>query len=173
MCVPQKCDISFNKTQCHWFNEPCKDRYRPATKAPYVHILYKNCVCKKFTHLMWNESPRWLATICSYSSFRYCTIRSIWSCRLSRNNTASSLVTPFMSMSFTWFKYIFHGMVTIRTTLAQFPSSRNTFLTWKPVIVPPSVFLVDVTDKHWPYHWTKMVGGNRSPPDLNSRGILV
>lgn len=53
------------------------------------------------TYLIWKESPLWLATICSYSSLRCCTIRCIWSCRLSRNSTASSLVTPFMSMSLT------------------------------------------------------------------------
>jgi len=84
---------------------------------------------KGSTHLMWNESPRWLATICSYSSFRYCTMRSIWSCRLSRNNTASSLVTPFISMSFTWFKHVFH------CTLTKSSSTRNSLIT------PPSVFL--------------------------------
>lgn len=52
-------------------------------------------------------------------------MRSIWSCRLSRNNTASSLVTPFISMSFTWFKCIFHCTLTIRTTLASFPTQET------------------------------------------------
>ena len=56
---------------------------------------------KTETYLMKNESPFWCWITNSYSDLQNCAVKLIWSCNDKSSKTASSRVTPFMSISLT------------------------------------------------------------------------
>ena len=65
-------------------------------------IYYICMLCTKTeTYLMKNESPFWCWITNSYSDLQNCAVKLIWSCNDKSSKTASSRVTPFMSISLT------------------------------------------------------------------------